>query len=172
MSVLIPQQSGRATTVERPAAGYTSTSQLTAWRLLGWLGLGFFIMSVVDISLGWYPFRFGTPEWEFGSIGATVVGLSIPCLSLYLILSSAISLEQTTATKATAIVMVLFALILPALGILYLTNVPFALKATATNDVAHFGMKKSIIKTLMLFTGYELLFVFGAFTGLRRRSTL
>jgi hypothetical protein len=61
---------------------------------------------------------------------------------------------------------------LPILGILYLTNVPIALKATATNDVVHFGMKKAILKSLILFTGYEVLYVIGALKGLRRRSSI
>jgi hypothetical protein len=50
--------------------------------------------------------------------------------------------------------------------------VPIALKATATNDVVHFGMKKAILKSLILFTGYEVLFVIGALKGLRRRSSI
>jgi hypothetical protein len=172
MSVIIPQQSGRSAIVERPAAAYSSAGQLTAWRILGWLGLTFFIMSLIDMALGWYPTRFGTPGWEFGTISATVAGLAIPCLSLYLMLCSAIALERPTVAKATGIVMVVLALLLPALGILYLTNVPLALRATATNDLAHFGIKKSLLKSLTLFTGYEILFVLGALKALRRRPVV
>ena len=172
MSVLIPQQSGRATTVERPAAGYTSSAQLAAWSLLAWLGLAYFIMSFVDLALGWYPMRFGSPEWEFGTISGTVSALAIPTLALYLMLGSTIARERTKLAKAVAIVMIVFAIALPALGIFYLTNVPIALKSTATNDVAHFGMKKAILKSLMLFAGYEVLYVVGAVQGLRRRASL
>lgn len=172
MSVIIPQQAGRPTTVERPATAYSTSAHLTSWRILGWLGLGFLIMSLIDVALGWYPMRFGTPEWEFGTISATMVGLSIPCLSLYLILGSAIALERTTVAKVAGMVMLVMALILAALIILYLTNVPLALRATATNDLANFGMKKTILKSLTLFTGYEVLFVLGALKGLRRRKAV
>jgi hypothetical protein len=172
MSVIIPQQSGRSTTVERPATTYSTSAHLTAWKLLGWLGLGFFIMSFLDIAVGWYPVRFGTPEWEFGTISATTTGLAIPCLSLYLILGSAIALERPTVAKAAGIVMVVLALILPALAILYLTNVPLALRATAANAMAHSGIKKAILKSLIYITGYEVLFVLGALKGLRRRTTV
>ena len=38
MSVLIPQQSGRSTSVERPTAAYSTSAQMTAWKVVGWLG--------------------------------------------------------------------------------------------------------------------------------------
>ena len=170
MSVIIPQQSGRSATVERPTSGYSTTAQLTAWRIIGWVGLAYLIMSLIDIALGWYPINFGSPEWEFGTISGTVAGLSIPTLALYLTLASAFAIERTRMVKTAGIVMVVLALILPVLGVLWLTNVPLALKATATNDVVHFGVKKAIIKTALLFAGYEILYVLAAWKALRRRT--
>ena len=76
------------------------------------------------------------------------------------------------AAKVVAVVMIVFALALPTLGIFYLTNVPLALRSTATNDVAHFGMKKAIVKSLALFAGYEVLYVIGAIKGFRRRPSV
>jgi hypothetical protein len=96
--------------------------------------------------------------------------LSIPTLELYLTLSSAIATEWTLIVKRVGIVMVVLALILPVLGVVWLTNVPLALKATATNDVVHFGVKKAIIKTALLFAGYEILYVLAAWKALRRRT--
>jgi hypothetical protein len=87
-------------------------------------------------------------------------------------LGSTIARERTKLAKAVAIVMIVFAIALPALGIFYLTNVPIALKSTATNDVVHFGMKKAILKSLMLFAGYEVLYIVGAVQGLRRRASI
>ena len=124
MSVIIPQESGRPKSVDRPATAYSISPQLTAWKILGWLGVGFFIMSLIDISLGWYPLRIGRPEWEFGTISATVLGLSVPCLALYLILSSAIALDRPAVAKTVGIVMIVLALLLPGLIILYLTTCP------------------------------------------------
>jgi len=143
-----------------------------AWRTLGWLGLAYFIMALIDLALGWYPTRFGSPEWEFATISASLAGLAIPTLALYLILAAAQALDHKGTAKAVSIVMIVFALALPALGIFYLTNVPLALRATATNDVANFGMKKAIVKSLALFAGYETLYVFGAIIGFRRRSSV
>lgn len=170
MPLIIPQESGRSATVDRPVTAYLSSAYSDGWRVLGWLGLAFFVMSLIDIALGWYPMRFGTPEWEFGTISATVAALSIPTLGLYLMLASAISRERAGIAKAVGVAMILLAVALPVLGILYLTNVPLALKATATNDVVHFGMKKAVLKSVTLFAGYELLYVLGAMKALRRQT--
>lgn len=171
MPVIIPQESGRSATVDRPAIAYLSSAYSDGWRVLGWLGFVFFVLSLIDIALGWYPVRFGSPEWEFGTISATMIGLSIPTLGLYLMLASAISREQTGMAKAVAIVMTLMALFIGAIAIIYLTNVPIALKAVAANDVARLGMKKAILRWLILFVGYETVYIFGAIKGLRRRPT-
>lgn len=170
MSVIIPQESGRTATVGRSTSGYVPGALVDAWRVIGWLGLAFFIMSLLDLAMGWYPLGFGKPEWEFGTISATISGLAIPTLSLYLLFGSVIAREQAAAIKAVAIVMIVFALILAALAVLYLTSVPLALRAVASNPIIHLGMKKAVVKSLMLFAGYEVLFIAGAFKGLRRRA--
>jgi hypothetical protein len=170
MSVIIPQESGRSATVGRSTTGYATAGLLDAWKVLGWLGLAFFIMSLIDLALGWYPMQFGSPEWEFGTISGSISGLAIPTLALYLFFGSAIAREQAAVIRGVAIVMVVFALILGALGIIYLTSVPLALRSVSNNPIIHLGMKKAVAKSAMLFAGYEVLYIAGAFKGLRRRS--
>jgi hypothetical protein len=140
-----------------------------AWKVLGWLGLGFFILSSLDIFLGWYPVRFGTPEWEFGTVSGTVSGLSIPTLGLYLLLGSALARDRVRVARTVAIAFTLLAIGLVIMVILYLTNVPLALKSVATNDLAKLSMKKAILRCMLLFLGYEALYIAGAMKGFRRR---
>lgn len=170
MPVLIPQDSGRPATVARPSLTQLGSAQLNGWAILGWLGLAYLIMSVIDLALGWYPIRFGQPEWEFGTISATIAGLAIPTLSLYLILASAFARERTRLIKWVAVAMIVIAVFLGVLFILYLTAVPLALRAVSNNPIIHLGMEKSIIKSFTLFLGYEALFILGAIKGLRRRT--
>jgi len=171
MSVIIPQESGRGSTVARPVSA-TATAYLDSWKILGWLGLAYFLMSMIDLALGWYPLGFGKPEWEFGTISATAAGLAIPTLALYLMLGAAIARERVDIAKGIAIVMIVLAVSLVILELLYLTSVPLALKAVASNPVIHLGMKKSVFKSLMLITGYEAMYVLGAIKGLRARRTV
>jgi hypothetical protein len=172
MPVIIPQESGRPATIEKPTSAYATSAYMDGWKILGWLGLAYLIMSVIDLALGWYPLNFGRPEWEFGTISASFSGLAIPTLALYLMLGSALARERTDIAKGIAIVMIILALSLAILALLYLTSVPLALKAVAANPVVHLGMKKSVFKTLMLFTGYEALYVLGAIKGLRKRAAI
>jgi hypothetical protein len=169
MSVLIPQDSGRSATVARPSSTSLSSAQLTGWKILGWLGAAYLIMSVIDLALGWYPISFGSPEWEFGTISATIAGLAIPTLALYLMLGSALARERANVARTIAIAMIVVAIFLAILFILYLTAVPLALRAVTSNPIIHLGMKKAIIKSLTLFLGYEALFILGAMKGLGRR---
>lgn len=170
MPVIIPQESGRAATVERPNATYLSSSYFDAWRILGWLGLVFLVMSMIDVVMGWYPIRFGSPEWEFGTTSATITALSIPTLGLYLMLSAAIARERARAAKAVGIALIVMAVFLVGVAILYFTTVPLALRAVRTNDMAALNLKKAMLKWLILFVGYESLFILGGLKGIRRRS--
>lgn len=129
----------------------------------------YLIMSLIDLALGWYPVSFGSSEWEFGTISATMAGLAIPTLALYLILGSALARDRTNMARITGFVMILFAVASAALCAIYLTSVPIALKAVEANPLVHLGLEKSVIKSLMLFTGYEILFILGAVRALRRR---
>lgn len=172
MPVIIPQESGRGATVERPITAYMSSASIEAWRVLGLIGAAFFIMSMIDLFLGWYPVRFGSPEWEFGTISQTVSTLSMPTLGLYLVLCSAIARERTNVAKAVGIGMIVMAVILLGLAFFYLTTLPLALRAVRTNDMASLNMKKAVLKWLILFVGYEALFVVGALKGIRRRPAL
>jgi hypothetical protein len=172
MSVLIPNDSGRSATVARSSSSVFSAGQLLSWKLLGWLGLAYLIMSLIDLALGWYPVRFGTPEWEFGTVSATINGLAIPTLALYLMLGSAVARENAKIVKAISIVMVVLAIFLAILFVLYLTSVPLALRAVASNAIIAQGMKKAIAKAVTLFLGYEILYVLAASKGLRRRPAV
>jgi len=137
--------------------------------MLGWLGVAYLIMSVIDLALAWYPWGFGKPEWEFGTISTTIAGFAIPTLALYLILGSALARERTNVVRGIAVAMLVLAVFLAILCLLYLTSVPLALMAVSTNPGIHLGMKKAIVKSLTLFLGYETLFIVGGIKGLRQR---
>ena len=166
MTVIVPER-GRSPSLTSSTASVTP-AYVDAWRLLGWLGVGYFVMSLIDLALGWYPLGFGSSEWEFGTISATMAGLAVPTLSLYLILGSALSRERRLAARIVAVIMIVVAVALAMLCIVYLTSIPIALNAVAENSVARLGIQKAIGKSLMLFVGYETLLVVGALCGFRR----
>lgn len=169
MSVIVPKESGRSSTVVRPGSVQWSAGQIEAWRILGWLGLAYLIMSLIDLGLGWYPLGFGSSEWEFGTISATMAGLAIPTLSLYLILGSALATDRVTVARVVGYAMIVLAVSIAILCVIYLTSVPIALQAVETNPIVKLGIQKAVIKSLMLFVGYETLYIVGAVKALKRQ---
>jgi hypothetical protein len=118
------------------------------WSLLGWVGLVFLAIGLLDLALGWFPPRFGNPEWEFGTVTRTFDSLPITVLGLALTLASAIQRRVAWATRAAAALCWLLALILAAGFVVFLLDVPVALKAV-TQPVVRAGLDRAIIKALV-----------------------
>jgi hypothetical protein len=68
--------------------------------------------------------------------------------------------------------MIAMGVLLLILAFFYLTTLPLALRAVRSNDMASLSMKKAVLKWLILFAGYEGLFVLGGLKGIRRRPAL
>lgn len=149
MHIVSPAQR-RPTTGDAAPSRPVAPALLDAWRLVAWVALAFFLLGTLDIALGWYPAAFGNKEWEFGTISGTLNALAIPMLGLYLLLASAVARSDRRAARAVSIVMGLLLLAILGLGVIYLTDLPVALKAVSGNALVTLGVKKAIIKALAL----------------------
>ena len=98
----------------------------------------------------WYPAAFGNAEWEFGTISGTLNALAIPMLGLYLALASAIARGDRRSARIVAVVMGVLLVTILALGAIYLTVLPIAIKAVSSNALVALGMKKAVVKALTL----------------------
>lgn len=135
---------------------------LRAWRMIGWLGLVFVLMGLLDISLGWYPVAFGNPEWEFGTISGSLNAFALPMMGMYMIGASAVARGARRTAKVTALFMGLLAGTLFALTIIFLTVIPMAANGVRGNALLVLGMQKAIAKAIGLLVSYGLLLIFGA----------
>ncbi len=133
-----------------------------AWTLFSWLGGAFAVLGLADIALGWYPSAFGNPEWEFGTISGSLNALTIPVMGFYLLVASAIARGHRRAGRILGVLLLFLAVVLLVLGFVYVTVIPLALRAVQPNDVVSLGMKKAIIKGLLLGIGYIALLSYGA----------
>lgn len=115
------------------------------WSLLGWIGLVFVGVGGVDLLLTWYPMQFGNQEWEFGTVSAVLDGLPVLTLGLALLMGAGTARGERWLVRTMAIVFVLLAILILISAILYVTNVPAALK-TVTQPVIRTGLKKAIVK--------------------------
>jgi hypothetical protein len=137
-----------------------------SWRLLGWTGWAFFALGGVDVALTWFPATFGNPEWEFGTVTASLNGLPVTTMGLALVLCAGIAQGQRWIIRTVAMVLLLLAAAILVSGLLYATNVPIALR-TVTQEVARQGLMKAITKTSVQLVLYPALFVTLAVVGWR-----
>ena len=126
---------------------------LRAWRWVGWLSLLLTGAALVDWILAWTPLRFGSPEWEFGTIVASYSGLPLLALGFAGILASALARGVRWQIVTASVVMLLFAFALLGGLVIFALDIPIALRAV--QGPAHLGILKAIAKTGaigMLFT--------------------
>jgi hypothetical protein len=135
-----------------------------AWSALGWVGLAFVIVGMVDLVLAWYPHALGSPEWEFGTIGASLNGLPLPALGLCLSLAAGIARGSRWQMRATSGIAIAFALVVLVFAFIYVTVIPVAL-ADATNAVVRTGLMKSVAKAVTLLAIYPVLFLWVGYQG-------
>lgn len=170
MQILSPAQR-RPVSVETATVRPASRALVDAWRLLGWIGISFTLLGLLDIGLGWYPTAFGNPEWEFGTISGSLNALAIPMLGLYLVLASAIARSDRRTARIVAAFMGVLLLVLLGLGLVYVTVIPLAIKAVSGNALVSLGIKKAIVKAVMLGLADSVLLVVGLVRGWRVSPT-
>jgi hypothetical protein len=141
------------------------------WYLLGGLGLVFALVGGLDILLAWYPPDFGSSEWKFGTVTATLN--SFPLLSLGLILMTVGGLARGRVGLVRAMLVVLALMVVVVIGCaaLYLPQVGTAL-ASVTDPTVKMGLKRAITKTSVQLVVYAGVLGWIALMALKRiRST-
>lgn len=119
-----------------------------SWQLIAALGWLFVVVGGTDALLVWYPFRFGNPDWEFGSITASLNGLPLPVMGLAMVLAAALARRQYLLVRVVGVLLGILALVVLLMGVMYATNVPIGLRSV-TEPVARQGLKKAIVKTVV-----------------------
>jgi len=150
----------------------TVTAPRTAWKLFGWLGLLFVVIGLVDVGLQWYPASFKSAEWEFGTVAATVASLPLLTIGLMSLLASFLARGNRPGIITMSIVFVVMLVFVIAAYLLFLSDVPLALKA-AEGALAT-TIKKAVVRTSVMAIGFGLGYLASAvvcFRYLLRRVT-
>jgi hypothetical protein len=144
-------------------------SSRTAWRALGGLGWVLLAASLSDLGLTWYPLEIGRPEWEFGTIAASYSGVPLLAMALAIIMSSGFALGRRGIVRLSAGVMIVLGLLMVAGTVLFLLDVPLALRLSPPEVLL--GIKKTIAKTIVLGAVFPLFFLIAGIVALRASST-
>lgn len=124
-------------------------------KAVGWFGAIITVAALSDFALAFYPMGFGSAEWELATISSVIQGLPLLTVGLAALWVCGGMLGERRMLFGIAVLMLAVAAASLALLIVFLTNVPVALRAT--QDVAKLGIKKLVAKTLilaLLFGGY------------------
>ncbi len=148
----------------------TVSAPRTAWRYLGRFGVLLAVIGFVDIALHWYPPAFRSPEWEFGTVATTLGSLPLPTMGLLAVLASALARAVKTNLVAISVVLGLLAAFVAAAMLMFLLDVPVALRAVSAPGVppqAATEIKQTIVRTLTMGLGFGLVYLYGAVVTIR-----
>jgi len=127
------------------------------------VGLGLAAIGLADLTLLWIRPQFGSPEWEFGTISATLEGLTLPTIGLSLIAAGLITFGSRRAAFVVAILCMIAALLVVLAGALFSLTVPVAWKGTPM--ALKRAMKIAVAKDAALVVIYFALFVVLSWTA-------
>ena len=128
-----------------------------AWLLAAVAGAVFLAVGIVDTVLTFIPSAFGSTEWEFGTVTASLNGLPLPLLGAALIAAAGVARGWRLMVRVLAVLLILAGLTVVALGVLYLTTLPQALQAAGqAGGVGPIGIKRAAAKTLVQLVAYPL----------------
>lgn len=139
-----------------PRQSAIDTEPMLAWAVVAGTGLAIAVVGWADLALVWYPLHFDSPEWEFGTISRQLDGMPLATIGLCLLAASAIGQKRRTAVRILAGVCLLVALQTLAISLLYLLDIPLALRGFG--PAARPGLIKAMIKAGVLAPTYILLY--------------
>ncbi len=125
-----------------------------AWRVLPGLGLLLAVVGVVDVALYAYPPAFGSPEWEFGTVASMVSSLPLPTIGFAALLAWALARGGRAGRSVVGITLLAAALLVAAAYVLFLLNVPLALRSA--NGPQGTLLVRAIIRTSVMAVGFGL----------------
>ncbi len=140
--------------------------QLALVSLAAAAGLAFAAMGLTDIGLMWFPTRFGTPEWEVGTIGSTLESLTIMTLGFGLLTIAFLARGSKAGLTVLGIVFSLFTLLIIAALALFALDAPVALRGSPAEMQS--TLKVVTIKNVVLGLVYTVLYGYLAYTSLRQ----
>jgi hypothetical protein len=140
----------------------------SAWQLFGWFGLLLAVVGSVDVALQWYPLAFNSPEWEFGTIAVSIASLPLLTIGTTVLLASFMTRAVRPGVVAMSVVFSLLTLAVAFGLVLFLTDVPLALRAAPAQ--AAISLKKSIVRTLVMGFSFGLAYLTAAVSSFRYLS--
>lgn len=137
------------------------------WYLLGGLGLVFALVGGLDILLAWYPPDFGSAEWKFGTVTATLNSFPLLSLGLILLTVAGLARGRPGIVRTMLVVLALVVVLIIGCAALYLPQIGNAM-ALVTDPTVKMGLRRAITKTSVQLILYTILFGWIGLLALKR----
>jgi|GEM_PF-587382 len=121
--------------------------------ILGAVGAALLCVGGADVALTWYPLNFGSVEWEFATITATMNAHPTVVLGLAALLAWAGWTGRRRLTQLFGGTAILWAVVLLGIAVLWALTLPLALDAT-DNPIVRTGLRKAVARTAVQFLVY------------------
>ena len=152
-----------------PGSSEQRSAPDAAWTVLAFAGAALALVGLLDLGLTWIPLRFGIPEWEFGTVTASLNALPVLSLGLAMLLAAGLARGRRRTVRTICVALGILAAWIVASALLYATNLPFILQAAGQPEIAE-GLRKSLLKTGVQVVLYPTVFVSIAVYGWRQSS--
>ena len=126
------------------------------------LGTALTLVGAIDVLLLWWPFRLGSVEWEFATVGATFNALPLLTIGIGILAITAVVRDSKWLRRALMTLSLLLCLALIGIAILYVLTLPVAWRGSP--PAARTALIRLMVKTT-LYSGIYVV-MFGALAGL------
>lgn len=152
------------------AEGAVGQEGRSAWTMLMVLGLALAIVGFTDVGLLFFPGRWASVDWEFGTVSAAFEGLPLGTLGLGLMCTAAVARGRRIALGVLGVLQFVLALALILMLLVFLLDLPVVLRAV--DPAMRPTLMKSLVKTGAMAVVYVALYLtFGIWVVRRMRVT-
>lgn len=116
-------------------------------------GLVLLGVGIVDLGLAWWPLRFGTPEWEFGTASRTFNSLALGSTGFMFLVMAAVVRDSVMGLRVLAGLALIGCIALAGTLVLYLSHVPVALGAVPADT------QSTLVRAIFRSTTFALLYI-------------
>jgi hypothetical protein len=121
------------------------------------LGIALALVGFSDFAMLWYPARWASVDWEFGTVSAAFDGLPLLTIGLGLATAAAVARGRRGAMGGLAAVLLVMLLLLIAMLLVFVLDVPVVIRAV--DPRLRQTLFKSLVKTGSMALVYVVLYL-------------
>lgn len=149
--------------------GTVSPDEQTAWAMMFLIGLGLTVIGGVDVGLLFFPARWSSLDWEFGTVGAFIDGLPLVTMGFGAMVVASTGRGWLKWRAVLAAAALLMAIVVLAMVVIFVLDGPAAFRAVSPEMKP--TLKKAVFKTGIMGAVYVWIFAaLGVWTWRRLKS--